>query len=74
MPCRQITPKVEGLGETYSTPIFYVDVDEHAELRDENNIDVVPTFVVFEGGKATQRIQGGKLDEVTAALKKMEGK
>ncbi|KAI2789739.1 Thioredoxin [Penicillium oxalicum] len=57
-PCKAIAPVVEKMSENAPSVKFYkVDVDQLAEVAQENGISAMPTFVFFKDGK--------KVDEFT---------
>ena len=60
-PCKMMAPIVEKLAsETTDTNIKIgkIDVDENPELAAEYGIMSIPTFIVFENGKAKETLVG----------------
>ena len=48
---------VEDLKHLKDCKVFRVNIDEHPELREEYNIVVVPTIVMFKKGEEIKRYQ-----------------
>ena len=70
-PCKQIAPLFHELEEKYSEKINFlrVNIDEQPELKDEYNIEAVPTFVFLdEDGKEISRIVGANATELTEVV------
>jgi len=59
-PCKMMKPIVQDLERDYRGRLLVVevDVDERPELADEYGISSLPTFLMFRGGKAGERILG----------------
>ena len=52
--CRRIAPAYEKLAEQYAgkVKIAKVNIDENPQLADRENIEVIPTLVLYKNGKA----------------------
>lgn len=52
--CRRIAPAYEKLAEQYEgkLKIAKVNIDENPKLADRERIEVIPTLVLYSGGKA----------------------
>ena len=52
--CRRIAPAYEKLAEQYEgkLKIAKVNIDENPALADREHIEVIPTLVLYSGGKA----------------------
>lgn len=61
-PCRMVGPVVEELAEEYAGKVYVVKVntDEHPANASRLGIRGIPTLLIFQGGKETQRIIGFK--------------
>jgi thioredoxin 1 len=59
-PCKMMKPVFEALAKKYSGRAFFakVDVDNNQETARMYGVMSIPNFVVFEGGKPTERIVG----------------
>lgn len=51
--CRRISPALDKIAEQYGDriPIAKVNIDEEPELAQQENIEVIPTMVVYKDGK-----------------------
>lgn len=69
-PCKQAKPKFAQISEEVKDVQFeVVDIDENSALAEEYNIAGVPTFVILEEGKETQRLVGAAfVNKVKEAL------
>lgn len=59
-PCRMLSPIVEEISEEYDdvVKVGTVNVDEESELASIFGISVIPTLVVLDHGKATEKSVG----------------
>jgi thioredoxin 1 len=61
-PCKKISPVVEELGNDvdYKDSVCFIkiDVDEFEQLVDACNINAMPTFIFYKGGKEVDRMEG----------------
>ena len=59
-PCRMMMPILEDVSEKHKKQCFFyqVDIDSAEDLAEKYNVDVVPTVIVFKGGKEVARITG----------------
>ncbi|PFH32404.1 putative thioredoxin [Besnoitia besnoiti] len=72
-PCKQIAPMVESMSAKpeYSKVKFAkVDVDELAEVAEREDVNAMPTFKLFKGGKAVDTVLGANPDRIEEMLKK----
>ena len=59
-PCRMLAPELEKFANDFSEKVKVgkVNVDDEMELAMQFGIEVIPTLIVFENGKAVQKISG----------------
>ena len=58
-PCQMLAPILEELSkETQDCDIVKIDIDQERDLAIENEIEFVPTVVLFKQGKEVDRITG----------------
>ena len=59
-PCRMLAPELEKFANDFSSQVKVgkVNVDDEMELAMKFGIEVIPTLIVFENGKAVQKISG----------------
>ena len=70
-PCQRIQPEIDKLvGE--GKPIVSVDITKDAELSKAFNVNKIPAFVLFAGGKELGRTYGARMDGVEALLMRLE--
>ena len=52
--CRRINPAYEKIAQQYSgeLTVTKVNIDDEALLAHQENIEVIPTLVIYKGGKA----------------------
>jgi thioredoxin 1 len=61
-PCKRIAPTYEKLSEAFPTIVFLkVDVDEAAELVNQYDVSVMPTFVFLKNGQEVKRVEGADM-------------
>ena len=66
--CRRIGPAYEKVAEQHENSIIFakVNIDEEPQLAHAENIEVIPTLVLYQGGKALGSIVApdskGKID------------
>lgn len=70
MPCRMIAPVVEELAEEYEGKAYVgkVNVDEEGELAMRYHVSSIPTLILFQGGKETERLIGVQSKETLEEL------
>lgn len=70
VPCRQMTPIIEGLSKKYSGKIVFghVDIDKEPELASMYDIMSVPTFIFYLGGVAVNSLIGAVPEHKLQAL------
>lgn len=56
--CRRIAPAYEKIAEEYSDLLVIgkVNIDEEPQLAQKEQIEVIPTFVLYKNGKAVDSI------------------
>lgn len=64
-PCRMLAPILEDLAEEYDgyAVIGKVNVTEYPELGAQYAIDMLPTILLFHGGKVVERMVGVQTKE-----------
>ena len=64
-PCKMAAPIFESLAEKYGDKVKFakLNIDEEGELAVMNRVMSIPTFIVFEGGKAVDRMIGLSSEE-----------
>ena len=52
--CRRIAPAYEKIAEQYAgkLTVAKINIDENPKLADREQIEVIPTLVLYKGGKA----------------------
>jgi thioredoxin len=63
-PCRKVKPMLEELHRKRngSFKLIQIDIDIHDQLSDQIGIDVIPTLILYKGGKENWR-HSGIIDE-----------
>ena len=74
MPCQMLTPIINQLAEetTADVVIAKVNVDECQDIAIKYNVQSIPTILLFENGKAVQRVVG--VQPKTALEQMLQGK
>lgn len=56
--CRRIAPVYEKIAEEYGDQLVIgkVNIDEESQLAEAEKIEVIPTLVLYRGGKAVDSI------------------
>ncbi len=64
-PCKMAAPIFESLAEKHGDKIKFakLNIDEQGELAVMNRVMSIPTFIVFDGGKAVDRMIGLSSEE-----------
>jgi thioredoxin 1 len=58
-PCKRIAPTIERLSTEWVDVKFYkVDVDELRDTSDEQNVQSMPTFILYKDGQEVSRVSG----------------
>ncbi len=59
-PCRMVGPVIEEVAQEYAgkAKVCKVNVDEEGELASQNAIVSIPTVILFNEGKAVERVVG----------------
>lgn len=73
MPCKMLSPIYMQVAQSYSDKMsFYkVDIDSNEELATANNVESIPTLIVFKNGVEVDRIMGYRSkDSLIADIKK----
>ena len=52
--CKRITPAINKIAEQYEKELFVglINIDEEEALSDAEKIEIIPTLVIYKGGKA----------------------
>lgn len=60
VPCRQLTPILEELSQTYAGKVKFVSVDTNAnpQAMASNDIRTLPTVYIFSGGQIVESFLG----------------
>ena len=59
MPCQMLAPILEEIAsETQNFDIAKINIDENQELAIENEIEVVPTMLIYKNGQVVERVEG----------------
>lgn len=58
--CRKMMPVVEQVKELLdgSVAVVQLDIDDNKNLAHEAEVDVIPTFIIYRGGKEQWRHSG----------------
>lgn len=68
-PCQAMAPAFDALSDEVGDVVFCrINVDEEPALARQFTISSIPTLVVFEQGKVTQRSVGGRAKDGILAL------
>lgn len=64
-PCKMAAPIFESLAEKHGDKVKFakLNIDEQGELAVMNRVMSIPTFIVFDGGKAVDRMIGLSSEE-----------
>jgi len=63
-PCKILAPTFEELSNEVKDINFYkLNVDESSDIAAQNEVQGIPTLIVFENGKEIRRIVGVKSKE-----------
>ena len=56
--CRRIAPAMDKIQDQFDEEILIgqVNIDDEPQLSDQEQIEVIPTFVLYKGGKAVASI------------------
>ena len=71
--CRRLAPSLESVAEEYKDTLVFtaVNIDDEPELARRENIEVVPTLVLYKNGQAVDTIVGpGSQAAVEAFIRK----
>jgi len=70
-PCQMLAPILEELSkENNEFEVVKIDIDQERELAIENEIEFVPTVVIYKNGKEIDRMTG--VMDKTEILEKIE--
>jgi thioredoxin 1 len=68
-PCKRIAPTIERLSTEWSDVQFFkVDVDELRETADEQNVQSMPTFILYKDGVEVSRVSGANEQHIVKLL------
>lgn len=72
-PCKAIAPKYQAFADKYTDVLFYkVDVDENGAVAESQNVNAMPTFILYKNGEKVTEVIGAnaaKLEEQINANK-----
>lgn len=74
-PCKAISPKIDELSEKYDHVIFLkVNIDNQRKLATIYEINSVPTFLIFKGGKLDpeKSLIGANIDKINTLLESID--
>ncbi|WVZ05814.1 hypothetical protein V8G54_019160 [Vigna mungo] len=70
-PCKFIEPAIHAMAGKFTDVNFVkIDVDELSDVAGEFQVQAMPTFVLFKGGKIIDRVVGAKKDELEKKVEK----
>ena len=70
-PCKSFAPTFEQLSKEWTdVPFYKVDVDLLEDVAEENNIQSMPTFILYLDGREVDRLCGASKFKVLALLEK----
>lgn len=71
-PCKAVKPAVDHMSTTFpNVAMADVDVDENQQIASQFGVTAMPTFLFFHRGVEIDRVKGGNVIAVTAALRKL---
>lgn len=69
-PCKRIAPALDQLASTVK--IVKVDVDQNPESSGKYGIMSLPTLVIFNNGEPVEKVVGANIEELKAAIFKIQ--
>jgi hypothetical protein len=69
--CRAGQPKLDAL-EKRGVDVEHINIDEHADLANQNNVTSIPVYLVIRCGHETVRTQD--IDEVVRLMDEVMGR
>eukprot|EP00668_Euglena_longa_P011153 GGOE01013535.1.p1 GENE.GGOE01013535.1~~GGOE01013535.1.p1 ORF type:complete len:115 (-),score=33.43 GGOE01013535.1:139-453(-) len=70
-PCQNIAPKFVEFSEKYTSAKFVkVDVDDNADTAQSEDINAMPTFIVYKDGKKVDELCGANPAKLEELIKK----
>ncbi len=72
-PCADVQRVLEELARKHhpAVRVLRVEAEQQPEISEALGITVVPTFVAFQGGKETARIEGARIPDVVSLVTKL---
>lgn len=72
-PCVDVQRVLEELARKHDPAVRFlrVEAEQQPEISEALGITVVPTFVAFQGGKETARIEGARIPDVVQCVTKL---
>ncbi|XP_028404483.1 thioredoxin-like [Dendronephthya gigantea] len=68
-PCRQIAPTYKRLSKEFKKVTFAsVDVDEHEDIAEREEVTVMPVFRFYKHGKKIDQVTGGNKEQLREKL------
>ncbi|MCA9299526.1 MAG: thioredoxin [Phycisphaerales bacterium] len=70
MPCRALSPIIDELASEFQgrVKIGKVDIDSNRNVTAANNVNAIPTVIVFKGGEPVQKFFGLESKEKLVAV------
>lgn len=61
--CQRMMPVVDQVKQEVgdNVAVYQFDIDQYKELAEENNVEGIPTFIIYKDGRPTWR-HSGELD------------
>lgn len=57
-PCKMLAPVLENIEERTGIKTVKVNIDEEPAFSTENNVEVVPTVIIYKDGQKVNRFEG----------------
>jgi len=68
-PCKRIAPQFEELAKNNTNVIFLkVDIEACPSVAEENDIQALPTFVLYKDGVERGRVEGADMSKLTKLI------
>lgn len=64
-PCKMLDPVLENLAKTFAgkAVIAKINVDDNSEAAVDNQVDDIPTLILFKNGEEAERLFGAQKEE-----------
>lgn len=72
-PCKKVMPTFESLAEQYGSQANFlkVDIDEGEDIAEEFEVEAMPTFQFFKGGKLLEKFTGGNEEKLRETVNRL---